>query len=368
MISNSSVTVKVPGKIMVAGEFAVLEPYQKLVVMAVDRYVYADIQASSENELTLPSFNLVSLPWNWKDNTVTIHTDDTRVNFVKEAMKHTLNYLNEHAIEITPFSLSIKSELDDESGKKYGLGSSAAVVTSVVSAILNYFLPLKPADTIIFKLAAISHVSIQGNGSGADIAAATYGGILQYSSFRADWLLNELEKANNLTELVERKWKYFTVKPVTFPNDLEIRIGWTGSPASTSNLVNQVLALKETKPIIFETFRADSEAAVSKFISGMDSDNLSHLFTGVKENRQALVTVGQKADIALETPLLTILSDLAEKYEGVGKQSGAGGGDCGIAFMPSKEKAQQLITAWEKENIKPLDLTVSSLGAIAYKL
>lgn len=364
MISNHSMTVKVPGKIMVAGEFAVLEPYQKLVVMAVDRYVYADIHACSENELTLTSFDLVSVPWDFKDETVMIHTDDERVDFVKEAMKHALNYLKEHEIEITPFSLAIKSELDDKSGKKYGLGSSAAVVTSVVSAILNYFLPLKPADTIIFKLAAISHVSIQGNGSGADIAAATYGGILQYSSFQADWLLNELKETNSLTELVEKKWKYFTVKSVTFPEDLEIQIGWTGSPASTSNLVNQVLALKETDPSTFETFRADSESAVSKFISGMDADDLSQLFTGVKENRQALVTIGREAGIALETPLLTKLSDLAEKHGGVGKQSGAGGGDCGIAFMPSKEKAQQLIKSWEKANIKPLDLAVSPVGAV----
>ncbi|WP_255259664.1 hypothetical protein [Lentibacillus sp. CBA3610] len=36
-MSDSTLTVKVPGKLMVAGEFAVLEKHQKLVVMAVDR-------------------------------------------------------------------------------------------------------------------------------------------------------------------------------------------------------------------------------------------------------------------------------------------------------------------------------------------
>src|SRR5699024_11349432 len=124
--------------------------------------------------------------------------------------------------ELRLFSLIIKSALDDESGKKDGLGSIASVVTSAVAVILNYFLPIKPADMLIFKLAAISHVKTQGNGSGADIAAATYGGVLEYSSFQADWLLEEIQCTESLTALVEKKWTYLTVKSITIPERLEI--------------------------------------------------------------------------------------------------------------------------------------------------
>lgn len=346
---------------MIAGEFAVLEPYQKLAVMAVNRFVYATIQTSDSNSLTLENFK-IKAGWEFIESTVIIHSDNPRVDFVQEAMTNTLIYLQEHGIKTGHFSLTIKSELDDASGKKYGLGSSAAAVTSVVAAILNYFLPIKPADTLIFKLASISHVKTQGNGSGADIAAATYGGVLKYSSFQADWLLREIDQAVTLTELVEKQWPYFTVKPIQIPNELVLCIGWTGNPASTSNLVDKILQLKINESPKFDAFIQKSERAVQHFFKGMETNDIPLLFEGVQENRQALAEVGREAQAQLETPLLKTLSDLAKTFGGVGKQSGAGGGDCGIAFMPSEMKAEQLMKAWREANIKPLDLTAYSQG------
>lgn len=84
--------------------------------------------------------------------------------------------------------------------------------------------------------------------------------------------------------------------------------------------------------------------------------NRETLFQGVQANRYALATVGEKAGVAIETPLLKTLCDLAEQYGGVGKPSGAGGGDCGIAFMPDKQKADQLQEAWQQVGIKLLTI------------
>lgn len=356
-------TVKVPGKLMVAGEFAVLEPYQKLVVMAVDRFVYATIEKGSVNTLTLESFNLTSITWHFHDGRVRLDTEDQRVSFVKEAMETTLTYLKEHHIEITPFSLTVRSELDDASGKKYGLGSSAAVVTSVVTAILTALLPIKPSRTLIFKLAAISHVKIQGNGSGADIAASTYGGVLEYASFQAEWLLKEIEAAHSVTALVEKKWTYYDIEPLAVPSPLDICIGWTGHPASTSNLVNDVLKLKQNQPEKFAKFIRNSDRAVHCFLEGMKTGNIDTVLRGAQQNRQALIEVGEDAEVDLETASLGVLCDLAEQYGGVGKPSGAGGGDCGMAFMPVSEHVQSLKKAWAENNIQPLDLHVYPYGA-----
>src|SRR5699024_1912150 len=278
-------------------------------------------------------------------------------------MQNTLTYLQEHQIQLDPFSLTIKSELDDISGKKYGLGSSAAVVTSVVSAILNHFLPVKPSDTLIFKLASISHVKVQGNGSGADIAASTYGGMLEYASFQAEWLLKELETIRSLTELVEKKWTYFHVKSLPLSEKMKICIGWTGKPASTSKLVDKVLKLKENNLSSFEKFLNESERAVRHFLEGMKTENISLLLQGVKENRHALKAVGEAANVELETEQLKVLCDFAEKHGGAGKLSGAGGGDCGIAFMPSEKNIKELKNDWENEDIQALDLALYPKGA-----
>lgn len=358
-------TIKVPGKLMVAGEFAVLVPYQNLVVMAVDRFVYTTWQPSDQNRITFQDFNLNDLMWDYKRDKVNIHSTDKRVHFVENAMTIAFRYLQENGITPNPFELSIKSELDDTSGIKYGLGSSAAVVTSVITAILKGHLPEAPTATLIFKLAAITHVNTQGNGSGADVAASSYGGILHYSSFQAEWLKTAFDEAETLTALLKAEWTYLSINPIQIPENVYICVGWTGNPASTGKLVDRILHLNKINSMLFEEFLTSSEEAVKNILMGMESENIPLLLEGVKQNRQALAKVGRHADTPVETPLLSTLCDLAEQYGGAGKPSGAGGGDCGIAFMPSKEKADALMKAWSKAGIKPLDIQPNPFGASA---
>ncbi len=353
-------TIKVPGKLMIAGEFAVLEPHHHLAVMAVNRFVYATIERTTANGLTLHDLNLQDLEWGYANNEITILTDDDRVRFVRDAMTISYTYLREQNITINPFHLSIRSELDDETGIKYGLGSSAAVVTSVVKAILKEFLIEEPMPELVFKLAAISHVKTQGNGSGADVAASSYGGLLQYTSFQADWLKGAYYHRNSVTELVEQDWVYYSSRTIIMPRNVHFCVGWTGKPASTAKLVDEILQLKIDKPAAFESFLKKSDEAVADFLTGVNEGNIDLLLKGVKENREALATVGRHANISIETPLLSKLCDLAESLGGAGKPSGAGGGDCGIAFMPTKEKADELMEAWEKAGIKALNLRPSN--------
>ncbi|RLL41354.1 phosphomevalonate kinase [Oceanobacillus piezotolerans] len=360
---NTSIKVQVPGKLMIAGEFAVLEPYHELAVLAVNRYVYATLVNSEENLLTLHDFELENVSFFMTDNQVVTKLKDNRLNFIKDAIGVTFRYLREQEINISPFHLSVKSELDDESGVKYGLGSSAAVVTAVVSSILEKFMPTSPSKGLIFKLAALSHVVTQGNGSGADIAASSYGGLLKYASFQANWLQREYEKSDTITALTKLDWSYFSLNPVRLPDDIYFCVGWTGNAASTKKLVDIILQLKNDKPEAFQEFLNHSKAAVQTFFSGVEDNNHDQLFEGIKENRKALAKVGIDANVDIETPMLTTLCDLAEELGGAGKPSGAGGGDCGIAFMPSKEKAEQLIESWKNAGIKPLTIQPSMYGA-----
>lgn len=348
---------------MIAGEFAVLEPRQNLVVMAVNRFVYTTWVQSRKNRITFQDFKLNDLDWEYKDGAIKIHSADARVSFVENAMTIAFNYLEEHGISPDPFELTIKSELDDKSGIKYGLGSSAAVVTSVITAILKKHLPNDPAAALIFKLAAISHVKTQGNGSGADVAASSYGGMLQYASFQADWLNSMFEKTDTLTALLEKDWTYSLVKPIQVPKDIYICVGWTGNPASTAKLVNKILGLKNENRAFFDEFLRTSKMAVNNILKGIEEENIALLLEGIKQNRRTLAGVGRHAGAPVETPLLSKLCDLAEQYGGAGKPSGAGGGDCGIAFMPSKEKADALMQAWIKAGIRPLDIKVNPYGA-----
>lgn len=356
---TQELTVKTPGKLMVAGEFAVLEPHQKLIVMAVDRFVYTTISPNEYNSIDLYSFDLHDITWEWSGRRVALHSEDKRTTFVHSAIETTLQYISEKGINIPTFSMSIRSELDDaSSGAKYGLGSSAAVVTSVVRGMLTYLLEDKPEDEVVFKLASIAHVRIQGNGSGADIAASTYGGVLEYASFQADWLLQQLEQTMHISDLVEKQWTFLSIHAATFPSEVDVSVGWTGEPASTKSLVNDILLLKKTSLESYTDFLAASWDAVAKIVEGMNENNVALFLAGITENRHALARLGEAAHVDIETTKLAQLSDIAEQYGGAGKLSGAGGGDCGLAFVEEEVNVEAMHKAWENAGIQLLKLRV----------
>lgn len=361
-MTDEKLAIKVPGKLMIAGEFALLEANKRSIVMAVDRFVYATIQSLLENRVSLPKLNLDNLPWEIKNNNIQIVTNDKRVNFVENAMNIAYHYIVEQGQTFRHFDLSINSELDDESGIKYGLGSSAAVVTAVIKAILEKH-AIHCSPKLLFKLAAVAHVETQGSGSGADVAASSFGGMLAYTSFQVEWLKSANSNATSITELVEQDWPYFSVKPITIPDDIQMLIGWTGSPASTKQFLKRIALVKEQNVDAYQEFIDQSAKAVDSIIQGIESGGSKQILTGIASNRQTLATLGKHADADIETALLKTLCDIAERHGGAGKPSGAGGGDCGIAFFADVKQVEEVIQEWGLAGIKPLTLGMNLHGA-----
>ncbi len=72
--------------------------------------------------------------------------------------------------------------------RKYGLGSSGAVTVATVKA-LNLYYQMDMDRLTQFKIAALAHLAVQGNGSCGDIAASCYGGWIAFQPFDHDWVL-----------------------------------------------------------------------------------------------------------------------------------------------------------------------------------
>ena len=364
---KQKLVIKTPGKLMVAGEFAVLEKGYPLLVMAVDRYVYTTIEDHSTYTFTSENFDLHDLTWHFNGKQVIFDEYSPRLKFVTSAITTVLTYLKEKEIDTTPFSLSVRSELDDEkTGAKYGLGSSAAVVTSVITAILEKFLFYRPSRNLIFKLSAIAHVRTQGSGSGADIAASTYGGLIYYKSFQAGWLKHELKNTDQIIPVLQKKWRYLHIKQVSFPSNITVCIGWTGKPASTKNLVREISKLKQKNLQAYEQFLQDSKDAVDVMLESIKQNDREKFLDGITLNREALRTLGKVADVPIETEKLAILSEAAEQLNGAGKLSGAGGGDCGLAFLRSEENLPNLYEIWKRNDIMPLSITIDTKGTVIF--
>lgn len=350
---------------MVAGEFAVLEKGYPLIVMAVDRYVYTTITDHSTYTFTSENFGLYDLTWRYDGERVIFDDYSPRLKFVTSALTTVLTYLRERGIAFTPFSMSVRSELDDETtGAKYGLGSSAAVVTSVVTAVLEKFLQYRPTRSLIFKLASIAHVRTQGSGSGADIAASTYGGVIHYKSFQANWLKYELRKTKDIVPIIRKKWRYLHISQIHFPENIQVCIGWTGKPASTKSLVSEIAKLKKDNETAYDQFLTNSRNAVHTILDSIKRNDMTLFFQGVEQNRHALALLGEMAHVPIETEKLAQLSEAAEQLQGAGKLSGAGGGDCGLAFLRPESNRELLYEQWVTHSIQPLSLIVDTEGTV----
>lgn len=363
-MKEATYVVKVPGKLMIAGEYAVTEPNQASIVVAVDRYITANITTSKINQLTLPQLGLDHVTWDIKSGIVNFPSKDKRLRFIQNAFHVVYQYLHERDISIKPFHLAVSSELDDPSGKKYGLGSSAAIVVAVVTTMLKLHDSQKGKvnpDTI-FKLAAIAHFKTQGNGSCADIAASTYGGWLNYTAFSADWLIEQVHNVNSIAALVESKWPMLHIESITPPTALHFVVGWTGESAATAPMVAHVQQFCNQNPEAYADFLTESSLAVNKIITGFHQNDSDMVLAGMKDNRFSLLKIAKLANVIIETPELERLANLADQF-GSGKSSGAGGGDCGIAFVKEESQVEKLKIEWDEVGIQSLNLKASLQGS-----
>lgn len=344
--------IKVPGKLYIGGEYAVVEPGQSAILLAVDKFVFADINPSEIGEIYSTQFPNKLINWTLIDNNLMFYADND-MKFISAALKITFNYFKIQNWSFNTFKLTIDSQLDDSSGKKLGLGSSAAVTVAIVKAILAHH--HKILDAIqIYKLAALAHFTVQGNGSLGDVASSVYTGWISYNSPNRDWLKNKTSDLLDAT-LVDTQWPDLNIQSIPTPNNLELLVGWTGSPAKTENLLKKVKHFEDNTA--YKDFLAASNASVAMLLNGLLANDFDDIKRGVSLNREFLLDLSKQADIEIETPLLRTLIEIALNMGGAAKTSGAGFGDNGFTLITPDANREQILESWRAAGIIPLDIT-----------
>ena len=126
-----------PGKLFIAGEYAVVTPGQPALIAAVNRYLTVDLTPSLEEVGTIYSTQQPDLKREQRllqileeNHPFTLMTTAIEV---AETYAKQRNYWNEEL-----YHLKVTSQLDDiHSNIKFGLGSSGAVVVATIDAILQ---------------------------------------------------------------------------------------------------------------------------------------------------------------------------------------------------------------------------------------
>lgn len=357
---------KVPGKLYIAGEYAILFPKQPAILIAVNQFLTAHVTASGKNQFGTIKTNLSDMnPLNYERKNGMMHFDhdlDSDWHYVINAVSVTISLIQSLGLAIRDFDISYQSELVSQDGLKFGFGSSGAVVVATIDGLLKYH-GLKAIDRqLIFKLAAIALTKSGSNGSMGDIATIATGGWVYYQSFDRQWLKEQLTSDSTILSLLVADWPHLVIESMTVPHDLSLLVGWTQSPASTENLVAQLLKQDLLHDVRFTAFLEQSALSVDHLLQGFKQNKLAVVESEIQAHRQLLLNLAKTYQLNIETKELTQLIELARTHHFSAKSSGAGGGDCGIAIGSLKNPAEQkqLIQAWQDAHIMVLPLEVTA--------
>jgi phosphomevalonate kinase len=357
--------ISAPGKLFLAGEWAILELGNPGIVAAIDRRVFVEIEKSEKFSFTFKDVNLKNLEAELNSGELIFsklkEEEKEYVKFVKSATETTLKYLDsKQPLKIKTWSKGIrKNEI------KIGFGSSAAISVAVVAGILKingYDIRKEKTKEIIYKLSTISHFFAQKKlGSAFDVAASTYGGIILYYRFDPDWLVKEIENFG-IKETINKKWPYLKIERLKIPKGFNLIVGWTEEEAKTSELIKKMNEWKKENREIYEKIMNKIKENVEALIIVWKKSDRKKIIELLRKNEEYLRELTEKSGIEIETKKLRILSEIANSYNAAGKLSGAGGGDCGIAICFDKKIANKIKKEWKRKEIISLNVKIDNKG------
>ncbi|MEY9257802.1 phosphomevalonate kinase [Brevibacterium epidermidis] len=363
------IETRAPGKLFIAGEYAVVEPGQPAVLIAVDRCITVRLtESEGAGRIHSSEYGQAPVVWRREDDGEHIIVDERPFDYVLSAISTVEELRSGRGASPRYFDLEISSELNDSDGRKFGLGSSAAVTVATIAA-LDEFYRLGLTLTERFKLAVLATIAISTKASGGDLAASTFGGWIRYSSPDRAALHAHREAHGVVSAMSCPEWAGCSARRVTPPSSLDLLVGWTGSPASTEHLVTRVHTPRErtdesssesspapqkARPLV--SFAAESHTLVDDLVAAFDADDAEASLTTIRSVRGLLRRLSDSTGSLIETEALHDLCEIAETHGAAAKPSGAGGGDCGIALAHPHTEAQTILSGWEAAGIRPLDL------------
>lgn len=307
---------RAPGKAMLIGEYAVLDG-APAVVAAVDRFAVARLCPGAEPGSP----------------------------FIEAALRAARALLAELGRELagalpTPV---VDTESFSLNGQKLGVGSSASATVAAVGALLaaaGLDLDDAAVRARVLASAVAAHDAAQGvRGSGADVVAATWGGVctLNHPGPGTQWQAD--------------------FRPQQRPLPVEVRFVATPTSVSTAGLVQRC---REVGAAAHPALLHMTDAA-QRFIAAWTAGSAAALLAAVSQAYEAYEQLGQAMERALVTPEHAAIAAAARRAGGVAKPSGAGGGDLAVVFLPDAEAATALARTLP-DGLPMLPMAISSRG------
>ena len=298
---TTPVSSSAPGKVVLSGEYAVLDG-AAAIAMAVD--ARATVQISSAIE--------------------------TSVRSVPDVVAGMQDSLPQTVIESLQLTRAMQVVCDTSDfyaaggNKKLGLGSSAALTVALFAALSDN------RREQLFEVARRLHTSWQdGGGSGVDIACAVFGGIRFYRDNGA---------------VCER---------LQWPVNLRAKLIWSGVPSSTGARLRQLRAAGQ------HPSRRQLQDAANAIALAWRHGDTALILNGYPDYIEALRRFDAAYDLDIFAAGHGELVDAAQTAGAVYKPCGAGGGDVGILMADNDAAIDQLV---QRHELHALDVALDESG------
>lgn len=326
-----------PGKLIIAGEYAVLEGHPALVT-AVDRRAMCRLEPG--DELTVSGLGRGPLPVVVEPDDVTVEDDDGTFRLVE----HVLREAHARGVALPRGHLSVDTGAFFLGHEKLGLGSSAAAAVALSAQLLTDD-DGDVAPEAVRDLAATAHDRFSGSarGSGVDVAASSHGGVLRFA--REPGATVELSSWN------------------LCPKRLSVLVPFAGAAANTREFLTGLRRFEKADARGYERAIDDIGYATLELLDAVRPNEDPRVFlAAVDRCRRSMQRLGERADLDIVSAPHRAIARIARSHGGAAKPSGAGGGDVAVCFVPDDER-DACVVSFEDAGFPVIDVVVGAEGA-----
>jgi phosphomevalonate kinase len=320
------VRVTAPGKLLLAGEYAVLDG-APAICAAVDRRAIVTIAASPEacHVVTAPGF--AAEPGRFRAAGGGVEWLGDGGSFALVEAVWALSQPD--GIANLSLELDSRAFVDADSGVKLGFGSSSAVAVALAHAVCA----LAPAETDAAEVAFEAHRQLQaGLGSGVDVACSRVGGLIEYSMQGA------------------------ATRHIDWPDGLEMGVVWVGVPASTRD---KLLHLLEQPAVPSR----DALVLASQRLAGAwRRGTVAAILDEYRDYAGVLREFENDHALGIYDAGHAELAALAAHSGVIYKPCGAGGGDTGVVLADDPTAVDAFLEAAAEMGFSPLDVAIDDDG------
>lgn len=331
------VTASAPGKLVLLGEYAVLEGAPALV-LAVDRRAKVAMTTLSSEiwEIFSPTLGLDASMRVGSGSAQWCGTPAPELVWL-ELLFEQLPFVADLApcrveLDSDPFYLQHADQRT-----KLGLGSSAALTVALLGAF--HALAQRPPPRLDACIGV--HRAIQrGRGSGIDIAASLAGGMSRF----------------------ELSGDEYACTPAHLPDGLRWCCVFSGRSASTGAMLATIAAWREREPAEYARYLHELATISSRGVDAVANHDDTAFLSSLRDYAQALARLGAASGTEIASREHRAIGDIAAECGAVYKSCGAGDGDVGITFAVDDTRLREFSARAARAGFSVIEMEADPRG------